>query len=556
MSRRILIVGGVAAGASAATRARRLDEDAEIVVFEKSGYVSFANCGLPYHVGDVIKSRDRLLLMTPERFSRQFRIEARVQREVVEIDRLAKRVRVRNLDSGQESWERYDKLILAPGARPIVPPIDGVEAANVFVLRNVEDMDAIRSWIDSRSPQRAVIVGAGFIGLEGAEVLARRGLQVNLVELQEQVLPPLDADMAAPVAAHLRDKGVALHLGTGLKSLERSGDLVAAATLDGGSRIETDLVLMSIGIRPNSELAAHAGLELGPRGGICVNERLETSDPSILAAGDAAEVVDAVTGKPTMVPLAGPANRHGRLAGQIAVTGEGPPAGRAAGTAVVGVFDLTVATTGLSDKAAQQAGIEHAHVVIRRGHHVGYYPGAEPMTLKLVYEPGTRRVLGAQAVGGAGVDRRIDVIATVIHFGGTVDDLASLDLAYAPQYGAAKDPVHIAAFVADNQDRGLVTQCDPSEVERLRDEGYFIVDVRPPQMHAAGCVPGAINIPLVQLRDRLDEVPADRPVLVHCQVGQTSYNAARILTNLGRKNVVNLSGGYASYVQWKQAAGG
>ena len=555
MSRRIVIVGGVAAGASAATRARRLDEEAEILIFEKSGYVSFANCGLPYHVGDVIKSREALLLMTPERFARQFRIEARVRHEVVEIDRPAKRVRVRNLDAGQESWERYDRLILAPGASPVVPPIEGIDAANVFVLRNIEDMDAIRSWIDSRGPRRAVIVGAGFIGLEGAEVLAGRGVQVEMVELLDQVLPPLDADLAAPVANHLRDKGVSLYLGSGLKSVERDGELVKAAVLDNGRRIETDLVLVSVGIRPNSKLAAEAGLELGPRGGVRVNERLETSDPSILAAGDVAEVVDAVTGQPTMIPLAGPANKHGRLAGQMAVTGEGPPAARVAGTAVVGVFGLTVACTGLSDRAAERAGLEHKHVVIRRPHHAGYFPGAQPMTLKLVYEPGTRRVLGAQALGGAGVERRIDVIATVIHFGGTVDDLAALDLAYAPQYGSAKDPVHIAAFVADNQDRGLVVQCDPPEVEALRQAGGFIVDVRPPAMHAAGCVAGAVNIPLAQLRDRLDEIPADRPVLIHCQVGQTSYNAARILMGLGRQNVVNLSGGYASYAQWRQALG-
>lgn len=555
MARRIVIVGGVGAGASAATRARRLDERAEIIVFEKSGYVSFANCGLPYYVGDVIKNRDALLMMTPERFRRQFRIDARVGHEVVEIDRPGKRVRVRNLDADSEAWESYDRLILATGASPIVPPIDGVDAPNVFVLRNMEDTDAIHAWLDERSPQRAVIVGGGFIGLEGAEVLAGRGLHVELVELQDQVLPPLDPDMAAPVATHLSDKGMAVHLGTGLKSLERSDDLVTAAVLDDGTRLGCDLVLLSIGIRPNSRLAADAGLELGPRGGIRVNQRLETSDPSILAAGDVAEVVDAVTGQPTMVPLAGPANKHGRLAGQIAVTGEGPSAARVAGTAIVGVFGLTVACTGLSEKAAQRAGIDHAHVVIRRGHHVGYYPGAEPMKLKLVYQPGTRKVLGAQAVGGAGVDRRIDVIATVIQFGGTLDDLASLDLAYAPQYGAAKDPVHIAAFVADNQDRGLVTQCDPAEVPRLREGGYFIMDVRPPAMHGAGCIEGAVNIPLAQLRDRLDEIPTDRPVLIHCQVGQTSYNACRILMGLGRTDVVNLSGGYAAYAEWKQAGG-
>lgn len=551
MSRRIVIVGGVAAGASAATRARRLDEQAEIVIFEQSGYVSFANCGLPYYVGDTIKHREQLLLMTPEMFAKQFRIDARVRHEVTSIDRSNQRVRVRRLDDGEELWERYDRLILATGASPIFPPMDGTRASNVFVLRNIEDMDAMRAWIDGREVRRAVVVGAGFIGLEGAEVLSQRGINVSVVELLDQVMAPLDSDMAAPVAAHLRANRVSLHLGSGLASLEADGDLVRAAVLSDGTRIDADLVLMAIGVRPNSKLAVDAGLEVGDRGGIKVNQRLETSDPAILAAGDVVEVIDAVTGRPVMVPLAGPANKHGRLAGQIAVTGQGPPAAKVASTAVVGVFGMTVASTGLSEKDAARAGIEHDHVVIRRGHHVGYYPGAQAMKLKLVYQPGSRKVLGAQAVGGQGVARRIDVIASVIHFGGTVDDLADLDLAYAPQYGAAKDPIHIAAFVAGNQDSGLVSHCDPQDVDRLREEGYFILDVRPGQMHAAGCVEGAVNIPLAQLRRRLDEIPADRHTLVHCQVGQNSYNACRILMNLGRKGVVNLAGGYAAYIEWQ-----
>ncbi len=553
MSKRIVIVGGVAAGASAATRARRLDERAEIVIFEKSGYVSFANCGLPYYVGDVIKHREQLLLMTPERFRAWYRIDARVHHEVVEIDRAGQRVRVRNLEADTEAWEAYDRLILATGASPIMPPVHGIEAPNVFCLRTMEEMDAIRTWLDHKSPKRAAVVGAGFIGLEAAEVLAARGLAVELVELQPQVLPPLDADMAAPVAAHLRAKGVAVHLGSGLATIDRNSERATAVKLHNGRQIECDLVLISVGIRPNTKLAKDAGLELGPRGGIRVNQRLETSDPSILAAGDAVEVTDAVTGQPTMAPLAGPANKHGRLAGQIAATGEGPPAARVAGTAVVGVFGLTVAMTGLSAKAAERAGLTHNQVVIRRGHHAGYYPGAETMKLKLVYGPGTRRILGAQVVGGAGVARRIDVIATVLHFGGAIDDLAGLDLAYAPQYGAAKDPVHIAAFVADNQDRGIVRQCQPADVESLRHRGCFIVDVRPPQMHAAGCVEGAVNIPWAQLRERVREIPTDRPVLVHCQVGQSSYNACRILSGLGWKDVINLSGGYAAYAEWMQA---
>ncbi len=555
MSRRILIVGGVAAGANAATRARRLDETAEIVIFEKSGYVSFANCGLPYHVSDVIKNREELLLVTPEVFRARFRIDARVGHEVTEIDRAGKRVRVTNLATGGEAWEAYDRLVLAPGATPIIPPIDGIDATNVYVLRTMEDMDAIRAHLDTAAPKRATVVGAGFIGLEVAESLVRRGIEVDLVELQSQVLPPLDPDMAGPIATHLVTQGVNLHLSVGVKALEREGDSAVAAVLDSGKRIETDVVLLSVGIRPNTKLAAEAGLELGTRGGIRVNERLETSDPSILAAGDAVEVTDAVTSRPATIALAGPANKHGRLAGEIAVTDKGPPPARVAGTAIVGVFGRTVAMTGLSAKAAERAGIAHEQVVVRLGHHVGYYPGAQPIKLKLVYERGTRRILGAQAVGGAGVDRRIDVMATILHFRGTIDDLADLDLAYAPQYGAAKDVLHMAAFVADNQDRGLLPQCDPWDVERLRGEGYFVVDARPAPLHAAGCVEGAVSIPLDELRDRLDEIPADRPILIHCQIGRFSYFAARILMNLGREDVVSLSGGYAAYAEWQSAGG-
>jgi len=554
MSRRIVIVGGVAAGASAATRARRLDENAEIILFEMSGYVSFANCGLPYHVGDVITEREKLLLMTPERFRREFRVDARVRHEVTRIERTNHRVRFRNMDTGEEGWEAYDRLILTPGASPVVPPIEGVDSENVFVLRNIEDMDAIRAALAEREVGRAVIVGAGFIGLEGAEVLTARGVEVTVVELLDQVLGPLDADMANTVAGHLREKGVSLHLGSGLKSLETRDGQVTAAVLDDGTRIETDLVLMSIGVRPNSKLAADAGLELGPRGGIRVNERLETSDPSILAAGDVAEVIDVVTGQPTMVPLAGPANKHGRLAGEIAVTDQGPAPARVAGTAVVGVFDLIAACTGLSEKAARRAGIEHDSVLIRRGHHAGYYPGAEEMKLKLVYDPDSRRVLGAQAVGKAGVARRMDIVATLLHFGGTIDDLGALDLAYAPQFGAAKDPVHIAAFVADNQARGLVRQCEPADVPRLCEQGAFFLDVRPPEKSAEGKVDGAANIPLAELRDRLHKIPTDRPVVVHCRSGQTSYNACRVLTGLGRNDVINLAGGYLAYAEWQRAA--
>jgi len=548
MNRRILIVGGVAAGASAATRARRLNEQAEIVIFERGGYVSFANCGLPYYVGDIIKERSKLIVQTAERFKTRFYIDIRVRHEVEAIDRQAKRIRVRNVDTGQITHESYDRLILTPGALPIVPPFAGVDSENVFVLRSMEDSDAFRAFVDRNRVDRAVIVGAGFIGLEVAESLDHRGIKVEVVELAPQVLPPLDGDMAAPVARHLRDKGVTLHLGTAVKDFETSGNRVTRVLLQDGRSIHADLVLLSVGVRPNVKLATEAGLEIGPSGGIRVNERLETSDANILAAGDAVEVTHAVTGQPVFVPLAGPANKHGRLAGEIAATDEGPPAARVAGTAIVKVFDLTVAVTGLSRRLAQCVGVAADHVIVKRPHHVTYYPGAEVMTIKLVYELGTRRVLGAQIVGGAGVDRRIDVIATVIHFGGTVDDLAALDLAYSPQYGAAKDPVHIAAFVADNQDRGRVRHADPAEIAGLAESGVQIVDVRTAAEYAEGAIAGAIHLDVDDLREGQKELDADRPVVVYCKVGQRGYYAARILQQSGRRDVANLAGGYDHYL--------
>ena len=555
MKRRILIVGGVAAGASAATRARRLNAEAEIVIFERGGYVSFANCGLPYYVGGVIPERQALLLQSPQMFDQRFDIEVRVQHEVEALDRANQRIRVKNLRKGTTAWEAYDRLILAPGAAPIVPPFDGVQSENVFFLRSMEDADALRSYLDTQSVRRVTIVGAGFIGLEAAEVLAQRGIRIDLVELAPQVLTPLDADMAAHVAVHLRDKGVALHLGTGVADLAVAGSRVAQVRLQNGATLDTDLVLLCIGVRPNVKLAQEAGLALGPNGGIRVNERLETSDPHILAAGDAVEVIHTVTGRPVLIPLAGPANKHGRLAGEIAAADAGPPTARVAGTAIVKVFDLTVALTGLSRRAAERASIAAAHVVVIRGHHVGYYPGSQMMTIKLVYEPGTRRVLGAQIVGGAGVDRRIDLIAAALHFGGTLDDLAALDLAYAPQYGAAKDPVHIAAFVADNQERGLIRHVDAAEVPALTREGYQIVDVRTPREFANGSIPGAVNISVDDLRVRGEALLPDKPILVYCGVGQRSYYAARTLAALGRTDVVSLAGGYGAYAMHQRAAG-
>lgn len=547
MGRRILIVGGVGAGASAATRARRLDEQADIVIFERSGYVSFANCGLPYYVGKIITERKKLLVQTPGMFRRRFRVDVRVQHEVIAIDRAQKRIQVKNLAGGETTWERYDKLILCPGADPIVPPIAGADAPNVFVLRNIEDTDAIYAYLEEHAVKSVAIIGAGFIGLEVADALTHRGVPAYVVELLDQVLAPLDVDMACIVEKHVREKGVPVHLGAGLKDLTVSDGRVTQVGLTDGRRLDADAVLLSIGVRPNSRLAADAGLELGQRGGIRVNEHLQTSDPDILAAGDAVEIVHAVTGQPALIPLAGPANKHGRQAGEMAVADRRLPAARVEGTAIVKVFDLAVGVTGLSVKAAERAGISARHVVVRRPHHVTYYPGAEPMVVKIVYRADDAKLLGAQIVGREGVDRRIDVAAAVLHFGGTIDDLAELDLAYAPQFGAAKDPLNIAGFVAQNERRGLVRHADPADVDRLVKQGYQLVDVRTPKECAEGTIPGAVNIPLDELRERASEIAADRPVATFCQVGQRGYVGARILANLGRQDVVNLAGGYAWY---------
>lgn len=556
MKRRILIVGGVAAGASAAARARRLNPEAEIVIFERSGHVSFANCGLPYYVGNIIKDRDALLVQTPELFKARFDIDVRVRHEVEAIDRQNQQIRVKNLVSGKTASERYDRLILAPGASAIVPPFRGIDSENVFFMRLMEDTDAFRAYLDHNQVRRATVVGAGFVGLEAAEALVHRGVRVDVVELLPQVMAPLDADMAAAATVQLRDKGVALHLGTAVENLSVSGNRVSRVVLQDGKAIDTDLVLMSIGVRPNVALAKDAGLEIGTNGGIKINERMETTDPHILAAGDAVEVTHSVTGQPVLIPLAGPANKHGRLAGEIAATDEGPPAPTIAGTAIVKVFDLTVAMTGLTCKAAERAGISARYVMIKRGHHVDYYPGAEDMTVKLVYEPDTRRVLGAQIFGGAGVDRRIDVIATAIHFRGTIDDLSDLDLAYAPPYGAAKDPVNIAGFVAANQERGLVEHVEVADVEALAEKGYQLVDVRSPEEFAEGSIPTAVNVWVDGLRNNADKLSPDRPILAFCGLGQRSYYAARTLKGLGRDDVVSLVGGFGAYGIQKRAAEG
>lgn len=538
--RTIVIVGGVAGGASAATRARRMDETARILLFEKDAHVSFANCGLPYHIGGEIASRDQLLVARPELFERRFRIEVHERTEVVSIDRNAKTVRVKDHRTGAERTEAWDKLILAPGASPIVPPVPGVRARNVFTLRNLDDADRILEAMPGEN--RAVIVGGGFIGLEVAEQFRNRGLDVAVVELQPQVLPVLDPEMAEPLHRELESRGVRLELGRGLQAIEELDGAAAAVVLTDGTRIAADLVLLGIGVRPNVRLAQDAGIALGATGGIATDEHMRTSDPDVYAVGDAAEYAYGPTGARMRVPLAGPANRTGRLAGEHAATGRAPAAPAAWGTAIVRVFGRTAGITGLSLAAARRARLDARAVHVAANHHAGYFPGAEAMVISLVYEARTGRVLGAQAVGGAGVDKRLDVIATLLHFRGTVHDLAQLDLAYAPPFGSAKDPVHMAAFAAQNDLAGTTRLVPPGT-----DLAPFqVVDVRTDAEVSAlplAGAPHARTVPLESLRDRIAELDPAKPTIVACQTGLRAHVAVRILAQRGFADIRNLSGG-------------
>lgn len=540
---RIVIVGGVAGGASAATRARRVNEEAQIILFEKDAHVSFANCGLPYYIGGEISRREKLLVATPELFRERFNIDVRTRQEVLAIDRKRRVVQVVNHATGERYEQPYDRLILAPGASPIVPPMAGVDGPNVFTLRNLADTDEIVGWIRQRQPERAVVVGAGFIGLEMVEQLVRRGLSVSLVELQDQVLPPLDPEMAYPLHEELERHGVSLHLGTGIAGLTLAADGWAAGVqLDNGDELPADLVVLGLGVRPNVALAKDAGLTLGSQGGIAVNAHLQTSDPAIYAVGDAVEYTFGPTGAPMRVPLAGPANRAGRLAGEHAATGRGQPMAPVMGTAIVRVFEQTAASTGLSLKLARRLNVAAASVTITANHHAGYFPGAQPMTLKLIYAPDTGRILGAQAVGRAGVDKRMDVIATAMRFNGTVRDLAGVDLAYAPPFGVAKDPVQLAAFAASNQLDGLV-DFTPADADL---SGVQVVDVRTEREVARDPLVGVeqvVVLPLDELRDRLNELDPQQPTVVACRSGMRSYVAARMMREHGFTQVSSLDGG-------------
>ena len=550
-----VVVGGVAGGMSFAARARRLAEDAEIVVLERDDYVSFANCGLPYHLSGEIPERSSLLLHTPQSLAASLALDVRTGHEVIGVDTAARSVRIRERATGREYDESYDALVLSTGAAPFVPPVPGVDLPQVQVLRTIPDVDALRALVGGGA-RRAVVVGAGFIGVEAAEALRHRGLDVALVELADQVLPPLDPEMARAVELELRHHEIDVRLGTSLAAI-RPADAADAddpdaapvlVELSDGSRLPADLVLLAVGVRPESALAKAAGLTCNPRGAVVVDEHLLTSDPHVYAVGDAIEVVDAVTGAPAVVPLAGPANRQGRAAADH-LFGRRGRRSPVLGTAIVRVFDVVAATTGRPEKALAAAGIPFLAVHLHPNHHAGYYPGARQLHLKLIFSPTHGRVLGAQATGSEGVDKRIDVIATAIRAGMTVEDLADLELAYAPPFGSAKDPVNLAGMAASNVlagDFAVWHGTDLAASRRDGDDAPVLLDVRGPQEFASGHLPGALNIAHTALRERITEVPAGRPVMVYCASGFRSYLALRVLRQNGFDDVRSLSGGLAT----------
>jgi NADPH-dependent 2,4-dienoyl-CoA reductase/sulfur reductase-like enzyme/rhodanese-related sulfurtransferase len=530
---KVIIVGGVAGGMSAATRLRRQLPTAEIIVFERGAHVSYANCGLPYHVGAVIPDRGALLLQTPKTLRTRFDIDVRVRTQVLAVDPHAHHVRVRDLGDGREYTETYDRLVLSTGATALIPDVPG--ASRALVLRSVEDADRLTAAVTAGA-RTAVIAGGGFIGLEVAENLAHRGLSVTVVERDPQVLAPLDPEMAAPVAAELAANAVQLRLGTALAKV-----LPDAVELAGGETLGADLVLMAVGVRPEAGLARAAGLTIGPRGGIVVDESMRTSDPDVFAVGDVAEKPDAIGGDHTLIPLAGIANRQGRLVADAIAGHRVRLAGRLA-TAIVQVFGLTVAVTGWNEKRLRAAGRPYRTVHTHPTSHAGYFPGSEPMSLKLLFDPADGTILGAQAVGGAGVDKRIDVIATAMRGGLTACDLADLELCYAPQFGSAKDPVNMLGYIAGNVLNGSEKTLQWYE---LTGTAATVIDVRTLAEHAAGHIPGSINIPLDELRDRMTRLP-DGDLVVYCQVGQRGHTAAALLAGHGR-TVANLDGGYRTW---------
>jgi NADPH-dependent 2,4-dienoyl-CoA reductase/sulfur reductase-like enzyme/rhodanese-related sulfurtransferase len=541
---KLLIVGGVAGGASAAARARRLSEDAEIILFERGPEVSFANCGLPYYVGGEIKSRDKLLVTTPERLRTRFRLDVRTRTAVESIDRAARRVTVRDLTTDRVYEESYDKLILAPGAAPLRPNIPGIDLPGVHTLRNLQDVDSIKQQVDG-GVKDAAVIGGGFIGLEMVENFVRLGIKTTLVERNPQVLGPLDPEMTTPIEQTLIEHKVDVRLSENLVSIEQEADRLKL-TFASGLTLTTAIVIMGVGVKPENGLAISAGLQVGARGGIVVDDTMLTSDPNIYAVGDAIEVKDFVFGHATQVPLAGPANRQGRIAADNAL-GRTSRFRGTQGTAIVGVLGRTAAMTGASEKVLVRLGKAFRKVYIHPANHAGYYPGAQAMTLKLLFDPADGRILGAQGVGGEGVDKRIDVLAVAIQAKMNVYDLEEMELCYAPQFGSAKDPVNMLGFVAAGLMRGEHPQVDvEAAVGYSTDADPYLIDVRTPEEFSQGHFPGAINLPVDELRDRLKELPRDRKITAYCQVGQRGYLATRILNQSGFE-AENVSGGYKTF---------
>lgn len=523
---KILIIGGVAGGMSCAARARRLSENAEIVVIERSGYVSFANCGLPYHIGGEIQSRDELLIQTPESLKKMLNIDVRIASEAISIDRKNKSVKIKDLRNGKEYFESYDKLVLSPGAVPIKPPISGTDNPRVMYLRNIEDMDKIKAELDKYNVKTAVIIGGGYIGIEMAENLKNRGLKVHIVELLEQILPPFDKEIARDIQNHIESFGVELHLGAAAAAIrEENNSLIVE--LQNSKFLHCDIAILAAGVKPESNLAAEAALKLNPKAAIIVNEKMQTSDPDIYAVGDAVQVIDPITNTPAFIPLAGPANRQGRIAADN-IFGINTSYKGTYGTAILKAFDMCAACTGQSEKSLKKLGIEYSKVYLHPSSHAGYYPGSTPIHIKLLFSKKDGRILGAQAAGFDGVDKRIDVLATAIKASMTVFDLEELELSYAPPYGSAKDAINMCGFTASNYLRGLVDYWYPEDYPSETDGG-MIIDVRPPEMFRVWHIPGAINIPLKQLRAKIAELPRDKNIFLYCRVGFTSYLAYRIL---------------------------
>jgi NADPH-dependent 2,4-dienoyl-CoA reductase/sulfur reductase-like enzyme/rhodanese-related sulfurtransferase len=540
---KLIIIGGVAGGATAAARARRMDEGSEIILLERGEYISFANCGLPYYVGEVIKKRQDLLVTTPEAFRKRYHIDIRINCEVIAIDRKRKQVSVRN--HKETYWETYDKIILAPGAEPLKPPLEGINLEGIYNLRNIPDTDKIKKHVDRQKPESAVIVGGGFIGLEMVENLVQRGVRTTIVEMADQVMLPLDGEMAQQVQTHLESKGVVCKLGKGVKGFRKEGDRLVVS-IDKGQDIECDLVILSIGIRPENRLAKEAGLEVGKTGGIKVNAAMQTSDPDIYAVGDAVEVREFIAGFPLISALAGPANKQGRIAADNALGRKTVFRGTMR-TSIVKVFDLAVASTGLSEKTLRSYGLPYQVSYTCSGSHASYYPGAETITIKLIFAPGNGRVLGAQIIGKEGVDKRIDVLATSIHGGMTVFDLEELELAYAPPYSSAKDPVNIAGFVASNLIKGDVENVYPQDLGIPDLKEHILLDLRSKaEIKQSGTIDGAVHIPVDDLRDQLKHLDKGKTYTIYCAVGQRAYLGYRILTQNGFR-AKNLSGGYETY---------